>query len=159
MKIDSSNVLCLGGTTGIGLATPQLASSRGAQVTVVSNRREDVDNALDQLPAGTCGHAANLLDPQGRAELFDKGRHNRSPRVHGWTERQLYEDHRLHDASGKHDARAPGHLCPWRYEVGDPRRSYGRDRVCHLLYGVTSRRDTINDSTPETMSRKTHGQY
>lgn len=41
-------------------------------MTVVSNRREDVDNALGQLPAGTCGYTADLLDPQGRAELFDK---------------------------------------------------------------------------------------
>ena len=36
MNIDSSRVLCLGGTTGIGLDTAQLASSRGANVTVVS---------------------------------------------------------------------------------------------------------------------------
>jgi len=72
MDLDSSHVLCLGGTTGIGLATAQLASARGAGVTVVSNRQEDVDTALDQLPEGARGYAADLLDPQARAELFDK---------------------------------------------------------------------------------------
>jgi NAD(P)-dependent dehydrogenase (short-subunit alcohol dehydrogenase family) len=72
MSIDSSRVLCLGGTTGIGLATAKLASSRGAHVTVVSNRQGDVDNALRQLPKGADGYAADLLDPEQRAELFQK---------------------------------------------------------------------------------------
>ncbi len=72
MNIDSWHVLCLGGATGIGLATAQLASSRGAHVTVVSNRQDEADKALEQLPQGSCGYTADLLDPQGRVELFDK---------------------------------------------------------------------------------------
>jgi NAD(P)-dependent dehydrogenase (short-subunit alcohol dehydrogenase family) len=72
MNLDSAHVLCLGGTTGIGLATAQLASARGAQVSVVSNRQEDVDAALEQLPDGTRGYAADLLDTRARADLFDK---------------------------------------------------------------------------------------
>ena len=91
MNIESSSVRCLGGATGIGLATAQLASSPGTQVTVVSNRGEDVDNPLDQLPAGTCGYTADLLDPQGRGRVVRQGRHYQPPRVHGWTERQLQD--------------------------------------------------------------------
>jgi NAD(P)-dependent dehydrogenase (short-subunit alcohol dehydrogenase family) len=34
--------------------------------------QEDVDTALEQLPETACGYAADLLDPQGRAELFDE---------------------------------------------------------------------------------------
>ena len=62
-------VRCLGGATGIGLATAQLASSPGTQVTVVSNRGEDVDNPLDQLRGGTCGYTADLLAHKDGAEL------------------------------------------------------------------------------------------
>jgi NAD(P)-dependent dehydrogenase (short-subunit alcohol dehydrogenase family) len=55
----------------MGLATAQLASNRGAQVTVVSDRQEDVDAALAQLSETARGLVANLADQDERVHLFD----------------------------------------------------------------------------------------
>ena len=72
MNISDKRIVLLGGTSGIGLATARLLSSRGAEVIVASRREEAVSAALQSLPATASGHAIDLLDEQAIAELFAK---------------------------------------------------------------------------------------
>ena len=72
MDITGQRVVLIGGTSGIGLATAQAAAKRGAQVVVVSGRKESVQNALSELPAGTTGHAVDVRDPAALDALFQQ---------------------------------------------------------------------------------------
>jgi NAD(P)-dependent dehydrogenase (short-subunit alcohol dehydrogenase family) len=70
-SLNGKKIVLLGGTSGIGLATAQAAAAEGAQVIVASSRQDSVDRALEALPAGTQGHAANLTDETQVKALFD----------------------------------------------------------------------------------------
>lgn len=50
----------MGGSSGIGLATAKAAAAEGAQVIIVSGNQKRIDDALQQLPANSEGHAADL---------------------------------------------------------------------------------------------------
>jgi NAD(P)-dependent dehydrogenase (short-subunit alcohol dehydrogenase family) len=63
MNLDGARVLVLGGTSGIGLATAELAAQQGGKVVVASSRASSVERALATLPAGTTGEVADLTDP------------------------------------------------------------------------------------------------
>jgi NAD(P)-dependent dehydrogenase (short-subunit alcohol dehydrogenase family) len=63
-------VVILGGTSGIGLATAELAASRGAAVVVASRSRERVDAALERLPATAEGYAVDLSSEDATAAFF-----------------------------------------------------------------------------------------
>ncbi|MFC4907643.1 SDR family oxidoreductase [Actinomadura gamaensis] len=65
-------VAVLGGTSGIGLAVAEAAAGAGAAVTVASSRKENVERALDRLPAGADGQVADLTDAANVRELFDR---------------------------------------------------------------------------------------
>jgi NAD(P)-dependent dehydrogenase (short-subunit alcohol dehydrogenase family) len=71
MDIHGQRIVVLGGTSGTGLATAKAAARLGAQVTVVSRRQASVDQALADLPPGTCGRAADLTDTDQVLRLFD----------------------------------------------------------------------------------------
>jgi NAD(P)-dependent dehydrogenase (short-subunit alcohol dehydrogenase family) len=63
MDLDGTRVLVLGGTSGIGMATAELAARQGATVVVASSRATSVERALAALPAGARGEVADLTDP------------------------------------------------------------------------------------------------
>ncbi|MGD9988556.1 SDR family oxidoreductase [Pseudonocardia sp.] len=69
-RLDGSDVVVLGGTSGVGLATAGLAAGAGARVTVVSSRRSSVDKALAALPDTAHGVVADLTDPAAVAAVF-----------------------------------------------------------------------------------------
>jgi NAD(P)-dependent dehydrogenase (short-subunit alcohol dehydrogenase family) len=69
--LHGQRVVVLGGTSGTGLATAQAAIGHGAEVTVVSSSKANVDRALAELPSGARGQAADLTDPGLVLELFD----------------------------------------------------------------------------------------
>ncbi|WP_030247046.1 SDR family oxidoreductase [Streptomyces sp. NRRL S-350] len=72
MPLTDQRVLVLGGTSGIGLATADLAARRGARVVVASSRADSAERALTTLPAGTTAEVADLTDSNQVAALFDR---------------------------------------------------------------------------------------
>ncbi|MFJ8625709.1 SDR family oxidoreductase [Kitasatospora sp. NPDC093550] len=72
MPLTDQRVVVLGGTSGIGLATADLAARRGARVTVASSRRDSAERALAALPTGTTADIADLTDSDQVAALFDR---------------------------------------------------------------------------------------
>ena len=72
MELDSQKIVILGGTSGIGLATAQLAAADGATVVVASSNRERVDAALADLPAGAEGYALDVRREEEIRDLFDR---------------------------------------------------------------------------------------
>lgn len=72
MGISGQQVVVIGGTSGIGLATARAAADRGARVAVVSARQASVQRALEQLPAGVTGHAVDVRDTGALEAVFDR---------------------------------------------------------------------------------------
>jgi NAD(P)-dependent dehydrogenase (short-subunit alcohol dehydrogenase family) len=68
--LEGQQVVVLGGTSGIGLATAAAAAAAGADVTVASSRKASVERALAELPAGTAGYPVDLTDATGVRALF-----------------------------------------------------------------------------------------
>src|SRR4051812_15173811 len=60
MELDSQRIVVLGGTSGIGHATAQLAAAEGATVVIASSNAERVDSALANLPVNAEGYALDL---------------------------------------------------------------------------------------------------
>jgi NAD(P)-dependent dehydrogenase (short-subunit alcohol dehydrogenase family) len=69
-KLAGQKVVLLGGTSGIGLATALAATNAGASVIVVSSTQQKVDEALNMLPQGSKGFAADLGDEKEIKQLF-----------------------------------------------------------------------------------------
>ncbi|HEY6901166.1 MAG TPA: SDR family oxidoreductase [Puia sp.] len=65
-------VIILGGSAGIGLATAKAAAAEGAHITIVSSNKQRIDQALQQLPAGSKGFAVDLSKEQNIKEFFDQ---------------------------------------------------------------------------------------
>jgi len=72
MSLNGQRVVVLGGTSGIGLATAQVAAEQGATVTVVSSNPSNVQRALGQLPESASGEVADLTDPAQVKSVFDR---------------------------------------------------------------------------------------
>ncbi|HEX3813686.1 MAG TPA: SDR family oxidoreductase [Mycobacteriales bacterium] len=70
MALTDQRVLILGGTSGIGRATAELAAQQGAEVVVVSRNPGNVDRAVKSLPATASGHAVDLTDVGAVEELL-----------------------------------------------------------------------------------------
>jgi NAD(P)-dependent dehydrogenase (short-subunit alcohol dehydrogenase family) len=58
--LTGKRVVVIGGTSGIGFATADLAAREGATVVVASSRQDRVDDAVAHLPAGTTGHVVDV---------------------------------------------------------------------------------------------------
>lgn len=71
MTLQDRRVVVLGGTSGIGLATAQLAAAEGATVIVASSNPESVKRALENLPASAAGEALDLTDAEAVRAFFD----------------------------------------------------------------------------------------
>lgn len=72
MSLRGQRVLLVGGTSGIGLATAELAAAAGAEVVVASSDRNKVDNAVERLPDGAAGHVVDMSDEDSVRALFDR---------------------------------------------------------------------------------------
>jgi NAD(P)-dependent dehydrogenase (short-subunit alcohol dehydrogenase family) len=63
-------IVVLGGTSGIGFATADMAAREGAAMVVVSSRREKVDRAVARLPQGTEGYTIDLSNEEHVRDFF-----------------------------------------------------------------------------------------
>ena len=72
MELDSQKIVILGGTSGIGLATAELAAAEGATVVVASSNPERVDAALANLPINAEGYALDLRREEEIRDLFER---------------------------------------------------------------------------------------
>jgi NAD(P)-dependent dehydrogenase (short-subunit alcohol dehydrogenase family) len=71
-KLAGKKVVILGGTSGFGLATAKAAAAAGADVTIASRDRQNVENALKELPAGTRGAPVDVLDEDALNAFYTK---------------------------------------------------------------------------------------
>ena len=70
MTLNGKRIVLLGGTSGIGFATAEMAAKEGADIVVVSSRRESVDRAVTRLPGGTEGYALDLSNEEYVHDFF-----------------------------------------------------------------------------------------
>jgi NAD(P)-dependent dehydrogenase (short-subunit alcohol dehydrogenase family) len=70
MTLSGQRIIVLGGSSGIGLATAQASARDGANVVIVSSRKDRIDAALATLPTGSEGHVADLADENAIRTLF-----------------------------------------------------------------------------------------
>ncbi|WP_223839817.1 SDR family oxidoreductase [Nocardiopsis deserti] len=70
--IENQKVVLIGGTMGMGLAAAVAAAERGAHVVVASRKQSNVDEALEQLPAGSEGFVLDASDEDAVREFFPK---------------------------------------------------------------------------------------
>lgn len=64
MSLKHTNVLVIGGTSGIGLGVAHAVADRGATPYVASRHQTGVDRALAELPDGARGATVDLTDPR-----------------------------------------------------------------------------------------------
>jgi NAD(P)-dependent dehydrogenase (short-subunit alcohol dehydrogenase family) len=69
---EGKRVVILGGSSGIGLAVAEQASSQGADVVVVSSNPDRVQKGVQSLGGRAQGQAADLSDEGAIAALFQK---------------------------------------------------------------------------------------
>lgn len=73
-SLKGRKLLIVGGTSGIGLRSAQLALEQGAEVVIVGQRKEKADWAKKQLSSSGATHAltANLLQPEEVERLISE---------------------------------------------------------------------------------------
>src|SRR3954452_7618802 len=72
MELDSQKIVILGGTSGIGLATAQLAAAEGATVVVASSSPERLEAALADLPVSAEGYTLDVRREEETRDLFER---------------------------------------------------------------------------------------
>src|SRR5689334_310232 len=65
-------IVILGGSSGLGLATAKAAANAGASVSIVSGNQQNIDSALKQLPAGSKGYAIDLRQEANIKTFFEQ---------------------------------------------------------------------------------------
>jgi NAD(P)-dependent dehydrogenase (short-subunit alcohol dehydrogenase family) len=65
-------VVILGGSSGLGLATAKAAAAAGASVIIVSGNQQNIDKALKELPAGSKGYAIDLRREENIKAFFEQ---------------------------------------------------------------------------------------
>ena len=70
--LQNERVIILGGSSGIGLAVAEQASSQGADVVIVSSNPERVQEATKSIGRGVDGQTVDLSDERAVAALFTK---------------------------------------------------------------------------------------
>ncbi len=63
------HVVITGAASGIGLEVARRAATRGAEVCLVSRRREALEEAASGIGSAAWAHAADLADPEAISEL------------------------------------------------------------------------------------------
>ena len=69
-SLTRKEVIILGGSSGLGLATAKAAANAGASVIIVSGNQQNIDNALKELPAGSKGYAIDLRKEENIKAFF-----------------------------------------------------------------------------------------
>ena len=72
MTLTEQQIVVIGGSSGMGLATARAAAHEGAVVTVASSSRERVDAALAELPASCDGAVLDVRDESSITALFER---------------------------------------------------------------------------------------
>ena len=70
MLLAGKHVIVIGGASGIGFAVAELSRNLGAEVTIASSSRANVDAAVARLE-GSKGSVVNLRDEAGVAGFFE----------------------------------------------------------------------------------------
>jgi NAD(P)-dependent dehydrogenase (short-subunit alcohol dehydrogenase family) len=70
LTLENAEVVVIGGTSGIGLATATLSQEAGARVTVVGRDMGRLAEALEQLGGGAHGVALDVADEAAVHDLF-----------------------------------------------------------------------------------------
>lgn len=70
--LQDKRVVVLGGSSGIGLATAQLAAAQGAKVVIASSSAERVQQAVESIGSAAQGHAVDLANEPAVAAFFSK---------------------------------------------------------------------------------------
>jgi NAD(P)-dependent dehydrogenase (short-subunit alcohol dehydrogenase family) len=70
--LQGKRVIILGGSSGIGLAVAEQATSQGANVVVVSSNSERVKKAIQTVGGDAEGQTVDLSDEQAVAAIFTK---------------------------------------------------------------------------------------
>ena len=70
--LQDKRVIILGGSSGIGLAVAEQASSEGAKVVVVSSNPERVQKAVQSIGGEVDGQTVDLSEEESLAALFTK---------------------------------------------------------------------------------------
>ena len=70
--LQDKRVVILGGSSGIGLAVAEQASSQGARVVVVSSNPERIQKAIQSVGGEVDGQIVDLSDERAVAALFTK---------------------------------------------------------------------------------------
>ena len=68
--LNNNEVVVIGGTSGIGLATATMAQEAGAHVTVVGRDKDRLAGALEQLGSTARGVAFDVADERAVEDLF-----------------------------------------------------------------------------------------
>lgn len=72
MDLNGKNIVIIGGSSGMGLATAAAAATAGAAVTIASSDKSRLDTALAALPAGCAGIVVDTRSETSVAEAFDR---------------------------------------------------------------------------------------
>ena len=72
MSLSGKRIVILGGTSGIGFATAQLAAREGAAVVIASSNGARVEAALARLPQGHEGHTLDLSRESSVSGFFER---------------------------------------------------------------------------------------
>jgi NAD(P)-dependent dehydrogenase (short-subunit alcohol dehydrogenase family) len=70
--LNGKRIIVLGGTSGMGFATAEMAAREGAAIIVASSRRENVDRAVARLPKGAEGYAIDLSNEEQVRNFFNR---------------------------------------------------------------------------------------
>jgi len=70
--LQGKRVVVLGGSSGIGLATAQLAAAQGAKVVIASSSAERVHQAVESIGQEAQGQAIDVSDERAVATFFSK---------------------------------------------------------------------------------------
>jgi NAD(P)-dependent dehydrogenase (short-subunit alcohol dehydrogenase family) len=73
--LEDADVVLIGGTSGIGLATAAMAAAAGARITVVGRDQARLAEALDQLGGAARGMALDVSDETAVRDLFGSFAH------------------------------------------------------------------------------------
>ena len=72
MSMDGQQVIIVGGSSGMGLATARAAARQGANVTIASSSRQRIDAALRELPDGCAGAVLDVRDEGQIAAVLEQ---------------------------------------------------------------------------------------